>query len=155
LPSPAALLAFTSRSPCRHQPLSLQTAPAVRSLPHMQTLEKSKATQTTTSNRFCSSKSVKRTAELFEFQKESVLPQKISRMRTQQKSQEKLNQTSNQYRMRDVLKMDRRTLQISKSHFFSSYKNAETNPSPYFKIKNAAAHVTNNLDGKQSLQNQN
>jgi len=86
----------------------------------MQTLDKSKATQTTPSNQFCSSKSVKWTAELFEFQKESVLPQKISRMRTQQKSQEKLNQTSNQYRMRDVLKMDRRTIQISKSRFFSS-----------------------------------
>jgi len=86
----------------------------------MQTLEKSKATQTTTSNQFYSRKSVKLTAELFEFQKESVLQQKISRIRTQQKSQEKLNQTSNQYRKRDVLKMDRRTLQISKSHFFSS-----------------------------------
>ncbi len=108
----------------------------------MQTLEKFKATQTTTRNQFRSSKSVKWTAELFEFQrvnfatenrgwtagsgppnssnfKESILPQKISRMRTQQKSQEKLHQTSNQYRMRDVLKMDRRTLQISKSHFFS------------------------------------
>jgi hypothetical protein len=120
LPSPAALLAVTSRSACRHQPLSSQSAPAVHSLPHMQTLDKSKATQTTPSNQFCSSKSVKWTAELFEFQKESVLPQKISRMRTQQKSQEKLNQTSNQYRMRDVLKMDRRTIQISKSRFFSS-----------------------------------
>jgi len=86
----------------------------------MQTLEKSTATQTTTSNQFRLSKSVEWTAELSSNFKESVLPQKISRMRTQQKSQEKLNQTSNQYRMRDVLKMDRRTIQISKSHFFSS-----------------------------------
>ena len=100
----------------------------------MQTLEKSKATQTTTSNQFRLSKSVEWTAELSSNFKESVLPQKISRMRTQQKSQEKLNQTSNQYRMRDVLKMDRRTLQISKSHFFLP-KMLKRNRPPTLKLR--------------------
>jgi hypothetical protein len=75
------------------------------------------------------------TAELSSNFKESVLPQKISRMRTQLlKSQEILNQTSNQYRMRNVLKMDRRTLQISKSHFFLP-KMLKRNRPPTLKLR--------------------
>ena len=118
----------------------------------MQTLEKSKATQTTTSNQFRLSKSVEWTAELSSNFKESVLPQKISRMRTQLlKSQEILNQTSNQYRMRNVLQMDRRTLQISKSQFFLP-KMLKRNRPPTIKLR-IPQRVTNNLDGQQSLQN--
>ena len=118
----------------------------------MQTLEKSTATQTTTSNQFRLSKSVEWTAELSSNFKESVLPQKISRMRTQLlKSQEILNQTSNQYRMRNVLQMDRRTLQISKSHFFLP-KMLKRNRPPTIKLR-IPQRVTNNLDGQQSLQN--
>ena len=103
----------------------------------MQTLEKSKATQTTTSNQFRLSKSVKWTAELFEFQRVDFATENLRRMRTQQKSQEILNQSyqiSNQYRMCDVLKMDRGTLQISKGHFFLP-KMPKRNRPPTLKLR--------------------
>ena len=59
----------------------------------MQTLEKSKATQTTTSNQFRSSKSVKWTAELFEFQRVNFATENLTYANTTEVSRET---TSNQ-----------------------------------------------------------
>ena len=64
----------------------------------MQTLEKSKATQTTTRNQFRSSKSVKWTAELFEFQRVNFATENLTYANTTEVSREtKSNQQSISY----------------------------------------------------------